>query len=91
MDEVIKKAQELSEQIKKEPIVIEYLHLKELIENDEELKSLRKKIALAVSKKDEANHQRLKEMYDNHPLVNNFYLIKEEVENLLLEIKNIIL
>ena len=31
MDEVIKKAQELSEQIKKEPIVIEYLHLKELL------------------------------------------------------------
>ena len=91
MDKVIEKAQELSEQIKKEPIVIEYLHLKELIENDEELKSLRKKIALAASKKDEANHQRLKEMYDNHPLVNNFYLIKEEVENLLLEIKNIIL
>ena len=91
MDEVIKKAHELSEQIKKEPIVIEYLHLKELIENDEELKSLRKKIALAASKKDAVNHQRLKEMYDNHPLVNNFYLIKEEVENLLLEIKNIIL
>ena len=91
MDEVIKKAQELSEQIKKEPIVIEYLRLKSLIENDKDLSILRKKIAEAASKKDEVNHQRLKEMYDNHPLVNNFYLFKEEVENLLLEIKNIIL
>ena len=91
MDEVIKKAQELSEQIKKEPFVIEYLRLKELIEKDEYLASLRHDIALAASKKDEANHQRLKEMYDNHPLVNNYYLLKDEVLDLLTEIKNIIL
>ena len=91
MDEVIKKTQELSEQIKKEPLVIEYLHLKELLENDEELKNLRKEIAKASLEKDEKKHQALKEMYDNHPLVNNFYLMKEEVENLLFEIKNIIL
>lgn len=91
MDEVIKKTQELSEQIKKEPLVIEYLHLKELLENDEELKNLRKEIAKASLEKDEKKHQELKEMYDNHPLVNNFYLMKEEVENLLFEIKNIIL
>lgn len=91
MDEVIKKAQELSEQIKKEPLVIEYLHLKELLENDEELKNLRKEIVKAALEKDEKKHQALKEMYDNHPLVNNYYLMKEEVENLLFGIKSLVL
>ena len=90
MDKVKECAQELSDLIKKEPIVIEYLRLKELFENDKELADLRKQIALAVQNKDEERHRQLKEMYDNHPLVNNFYLYKEEAINLLLEITNII-
>ena len=91
MDKVIEKAQELSELIKREPLVCEYLRLKSLFESDKELENLRKEIAKAASKKDEEKHRILKEMYDNHPLVNNFYSLKEEVEELLLEIKNIIM
>ena len=90
MDKVLECALELSDLIKKEPIVIEYLRLKELFENDEELADLRKQIAVAAQNKDEEKHRRLKEMYDNHPLVNNFYLCKEETINLLQEITNII-
>ena len=91
MDKDKECAQELSDLIKKEPIVIEYLRLKELFENDNELADLRKQIAVAAQNKDEEKHRQLKEMYDNHPLVNNFYLCKEEVMDLLSEIKNIIL
>ena len=45
MDKVIELAKELREEIDNLPEVIEYNKLKKLLENDEELKAMRKEIA----------------------------------------------
>ncbi|MBR0294793.1 MAG: YlbF family regulator [Bacilli bacterium] len=89
-DEVIKKSIELHEAIKNEHVVAEFLRLKELFENDKELEQLRKEIARTAQNGDKINHERLMQMYDNHPLVSNYYQLKEEVVNLLSDIKGIL-
>lgn len=91
MDEIIRKANELSELIKKEPLVIEFFRLKEIFEQNEELEAARKNLARLSSNKSDSRYIELKEMYDNHPLVKNYYALKSEVDELLNEIKNIIL
>lgn len=90
MDEVIVKAKELKEEIDNLPEMKEYLKLKELMEKDEELKRLRKEIARLEKegKKEEKNN--LLNIYNNHPLVNNYYLAKEEVKQILSSISQII-
>lgn len=90
MDEVIVKAKELKEEIDNLPEMKEYLKLKELMEKDEELKRLRKEIARLEKegKKEEKNN--LLNIYNNHPLVNNYYLAKEEVKQILSSIIQII-
>ena len=90
MDKVIELAKELRVEIDNLPEVIEYNKLKKLLENDEELKAMRKEIArLKVEGKEEERNNLLK-VYNSHPLVNNFYLAEQEVQSILLTIKNII-
>ena len=83
-------AKELSENLKNEPVLMEYLRLKELFEKDEELKVLRERIALAKAKGDDETYKSLKEMYDNNPLVFNYYKAEEDAMNLLRELHQII-
>lgn len=81
------------------PEVKQYLLIKKEIETSEELKELNKKLSL--SQKDMAlsmgtssyeenkkRYEEIKNLYDNHPLIVNYYCLEEEVSYLLNELKN---
>ena len=91
MDKVIEKALKLREELIKEPVIAEYLRVKCLVEESEELSKMRHDIALYKKNNDKEEYDRLKQMYDNHPLVSNYYNLKEESFELLKEISKIIL
>lgn len=90
MDELIKSAKEIREDVDNLPLVKEYYRLKELYENDKELEKLRKEIARLASEGKEEERKNLLHIYETHPLVSNYTSVKEEVMELLLSIKNII-
>ena len=88
MDKVIEAAKEIRRDIDNLPEVQEYYHLKELYENDEELKRLREEIARLASLHKEEERKSLLKIYNSHPLVNNYNQAKEEVMRILNEVKN---
>lgn len=90
MDKIAQDAKKLREEIDNLPTVQEYYHLKSLYEADEELANMRREIARLKNEGKEEERKNLLEIYNNHPLVNNYELAKQEVESLLLVIKNII-
>ncbi len=89
-DPIIQKAKELKECLKNEPVLEEYLRIKAIFEVDESLKELRQKIAESKAKNEKDEYDRLKQMYDNHPLVINYYKAKEEAMELLKGLHDII-
>lgn len=90
MDEVINKAKELRKAIDSLPLAKEYFSLKELFENDKELKKMRQDIARLKQEGKEKERENLLALYNSHPLVNNYYSLKEEMESLLKSILDII-
>lgn len=90
MDKVLEKAQELREAIDDTPEMKEYLKNKELLENNKDVIALKHNIAnlKAQGKIKEANN--LQELYNAHPLVNNYEVSKEALYNLLKTIESII-
>ena len=90
MDKIVQDAKKLREEIDNLPTVQEYYHLKSLYEADEELANMRREIARLKNEGKEEERKNLLEIYNSHPLVNNYELAKQEVESLLLVIKNII-
>ncbi len=90
MDKVIEKSLELQENLKNTREMQEFLKLKQLFENDAELEQMRKDIALAKAENRLEDHKALKEKYENHPLVVNYYQAKEEAFALLAQVGDII-
>jgi len=90
MDKILEQAKSLREDINNLPEVKEYYRLKELYENDKELERMRQEIARLKSKGLEEEKNNLLKIYNSHPLVNNFNQAKQEVEHLLLAVKEII-
>lgn len=88
MDKVIEQAKLVREEIDQQEAVKEYYRLKELYENDEELKRLREEIARLASLHKEEERKSLLKIYNSHPLVSNYNQAKEEVMTLLNEVKN---
>lgn len=90
VDEVIELANKLKDKINELPEMKEYLNLKHLLENDKELSNMRKDIARLESLGKTKEKEALLNIYNSHPLVNNYYLAKEEIKSILLTISNII-
>ncbi len=90
MDKVLEKAKELRLAIKQTPEYIEYMKNKELLENNKDVLELKQNIAnlKAQDKYEEAKN--LEEIYNKHPLVNNFEVSKDNLYELLKTIQNII-
>ena len=88
MDEVIELAKELRKDIDNLPEVQEYYRLKILYENNEELSKMRSEIARLKQEGKEEERNNLLNVYNSHPIVNNYELAKNEVQNILLAIKN---
>lgn len=90
MSDLLEEVKSLRSDIDNLPVVQEYYRLKETYENDEELQRMRMEIARLKSLGKEEERNNLLEIYNQHPLVVNYEVYKEEVENLLRQIKNII-
>lgn len=88
------KTDEALEKLAKElyalPEVQEYLVLKENIENDKELKEMRLEIARLTNEGKKEEHDNLLKVYNSHPLVVNYQVAREELYNLLNQIKDIL-
>jgi len=90
MDEILEKAKEIRQEINNLPEVKEYLTLKNLFENDQELKELRENIAKLEHFGKKEEKENLIKIYNSHPVVNNFYIAKQEVINILNQLKDIL-
>ncbi len=90
MSDLLDEVKSLRSDIDNLPEVQEYYRLKETYENDKELQRMRMEIARLKSLGKEEERNNLLEIYNQHPLVVNYEVYKEEVENLLRQIKNII-
>lgn len=90
MSDLLEEVKSLRSDIDNLPEVQEYYRLKTIYENDEELKKMRTEIARLKSLGKEEERNNLLNIYNSHPLVVNYEASKEEVENLLRQIKNII-
>lgn len=103
-NELKKELDEFIELFLNQKIVVQYLKVKKELEESKEISSLQKKLndskkALALSYGKVGYHQNkeaylsLQEQYDNHPLVVNYQVLKEEVSYLLeqleMKLKNI--
>ena len=80
----------LKKELDNSSLIKEYLQLKEIYENDEELKKMRKDIARLTSEGKNKEHDALIDIYNSHPIVVNYQQAREEVISLLNEIKNIL-
>ncbi len=101
-DPLIAKANDVAFLLNCSPLIKEYLSLDKTIQNDPEIKELgenlvNKKKELALSLTDQEKHKIVKEEYEeilnkikNHPLLNNHDALKQDVEDELLLIRNIL-
>ena len=90
MDKIIEEAKSLREDIDSLPEIQEYYRLRTLMENDEELSKLRTEIARLASEGKLEERKNLLEIYNSHPLVNNYNIAMEEAKLILSSIKDII-
>ena len=90
MDKVLEKAKELRALIDETPEMKEYLKNKELLENNQDVYELKQSIANLKAQGKLAEAKNLEDIYNSHPLVNNFEASKEVLYELLKTIQNII-
>ena len=90
MDKVLEKAKELRLAIEETNEFKEYIKNKELLEKSEDVIELKHNIANLKAKGKLLEVKNLEELYNNHPLVNNFEASKEALYQLLKTIESII-
>ena len=90
MDNLEKTLFELKNVLDNSDIIKEYLSLKEVYENDDELREMRREIARLKSENKNEEHEALLEIYNSHPIVVNYEQAREEVISLLEEIKEVL-
>ena len=89
-DELELSLENLKKELDNSPVIQEYLSLKEVLENDKELKSMRDEIARLTNENKLEERDALLAIYNNHPIVSNYELARQEVINLLNQIKDIL-
>lgn len=90
MSRVIELAKEIREELEDLPEFKEYMSLKGLIENDDQLASMRKEMVRLEAEGKLEEKKNLNEIYESNPLVCNFNSAKEEVTSILESIKEIL-
>ena len=89
-DELELSLEKLKKELDNSPIIQEYLSLKEVLENDEELKKMREEIARLTSEDKLEEREALLAIHNSHPIVVNYEQARQEVINLLNQIKDIL-
>ena len=82
--------EQLKSELDSSSVVMEYLSLKDVLEKNEELKRMRDEIARLTSENKIEERDALLTIYNSHPIVTNYEQAREEVVNLLNQIKNIL-
>ncbi len=82
--------EELKRELDNSKIVQEYLSLKAALEGDEELKRMREEIARLTNENKLEERDALLAVYNSHPIVVNYEQSREEIINLLNQIKDIL-
>ena len=90
MDKIIEDTKSLRNDIDSLPEIKEYYRLRDLMENDKELSRLRIEIARLTNEGKLEERKNLLEIYNSHPLVNNYSIAMEEAKSILRTIKDII-
>ena len=90
MDKGIELAKEISEKISELPEAQEYLKLKKIIEEDEEIQSLQKEIISLQNKGEKAKADELLKKLNSIPVVVNFEQIRGQLADTLKVISNIL-
>ena len=90
MDKVIELAKTLRQEIDKLPLFQEYSSLSRSVEENEELKELKTQIVRAKNENRLDEHKLLIEKYNSHPLIVNLNALKEDVQEYLKEISDIL-
>lgn len=90
MNKVIETVKELREELLKDERFKEYLRLKKLFEENEQLVQMRQELLLLQKEGKKEEYLLLKSQYDNNPLVKNYYFSKEEVSDLIKDIVEIL-
>ena len=86
MDIIILLSKKLKEELNKEELVKQYLEVKNCFENDAELASMRSEIA-SLQANSPPLYKEMKNKYESHPLVANYYALKDELYDLLKEVE----
>ena len=90
MDKLISISEEIRKELDDLPLFQEYLVLKKEIDNNDELKELKKEILIAKKENRINDHHKLLEQYNNHPLMVNYVATQNEVRDYLKEISDIL-
>ena len=102
MDKIDELIASLKEDLLKEECVKEYLFYKQIIENDTSIKKLDEEVRFHQKEmcknkdnnelyfKEKNIYEELKNRFDNHPVVINYQIAREEVFSLLVDIKRIL-
>jgi len=90
MDKGIELATEISEKIVELPEAKEYLRLKKIIDEDEEIKALQKEIISLQNKGEKAKADELLKKLNSMPIVINFQEIRGQLADTLKVISNIL-
>lgn len=89
-NELLEKCRTLKEELDNLPLFKEYYHLKEIIEHNEEISSLKKQIAIAKEENRIDDCNLLISKYNSNPLIVNYSNVRSEVVSYLKEISEII-
>ncbi len=102
MNEFENQLEKCKELLYQEPVVQEYFRLKRIVQNDKNLVRLDQEIhqhqhKMCIHKNDDEIYLKEKSLYDakmnefkSNPMVENYFQIREEVYELLSEIKEIL-
>ena len=90
MGDVIKQTKRVKKRLISMETYREYRRLKELYENDEELRKMRREIARLTAEGKNQEAENLRKRYNAHPLVNNYNEAKQEFRRLIIVVANII-
>lgn len=90
MDKIIEKTRVLRENLNEIPLFQEYQNIKSLIENNDEIKELKRDIVRSKNENRLDDHKALLDRYNNHPLILNYENLKSEVISYLNEVADIL-
>ena len=86
MNKILESASVLREELQRDERIKEYLNLKKLFEENDELVRIRKQLINLQKDNKIEEYTSLKTKYDSNPLVKNYYSSKEEVNDLIRDI-----